>query len=110
MRQAGMSDEPQSFLALFEMVAYGPKEAPCDWDLVINAHLLTEPIRIQLGAPNERGWQARFRSIDCTVDRYSAPETWSSSMEVDAWVMKFDRDRNVLSLVAWNRRTGPTTL
>lgn len=108
MRQAGMSDEPKDFLALFEMAAQGPEKPSSDWDLVIHAQRLTETIRVQLGAPNERGWQARFRSIDCTVDRHGAPPTWSSSMEVDAWVMKYDRDRNVLALVAWNPRTGPT--
>jgi hypothetical protein len=99
------------FLSLFERAIGSPAPVAKDpreeiWDEVWRAHAYATPLRVQVLGPAEGGFEVSYRGTRARLLDHGAP--WSEPpAEVDAWVLKFDRDRGTLELIAWSPAKGP---
>src|SRR5688500_9780260 len=73
------------------------------WTEIVAAAESTSPLRVDVGEAIPGGVRATYRGIEGRVQT----EMRMPAGEADAWVLKFDRDRNVLELIPWNPCLGP---
>lgn len=100
-----MSD---AFFRLFD--APGEPSPPTEpWDRVWDAHMRASPVRARIKARSPEGWSAEVFGLPALLRHQGAPAVWADAPpdEVEAYVLRFDRDRGVIELLAWSPRTGP---
>lgn len=112
LRSSRTKKGADDFLSHFERAVSSPtpavEKAPWEeiWDEVWRAHTFSTPLRVQVVGRAEGGFDVTYRGMRGRLLEHGAPCS-EPPAEVDAWVLRLDRDRRVLELLAWSPKTGP---